>query len=271
MNQTALDAAYNNGAAVSDSLQWLDKWRQRSAVVREVDGAQLDIPYGSKQRQRLDYFPSGTADAPLFVFIHGGYWQRNAKELFSFVASGPTAHGIDVAVIGYTLAPEARLSEIVDEVREGLTFLTKNANRFGFNHGTIYVGGWSAGGHLSAMVCAQSNVKGILAISGIFDLEPIALSYLNASLQLTPDEIATLSPLKTLVPNAVQQCIAVGGNELPELKRQSALYAETAQRLGLPARLHCLAGHHHFSILDELSDPNGVLTSELLKQIQERQ
>ena len=271
MTQIALDAAYNNGAAVSDSLQWLDTWRKRSATLREVDGAQLDIPYGLKQRQRLDFFSSGAAAAPLFVFIHGGYWQRNAKELFSFVASGPMAHGIDVAVIGYTLAPEARLSEIVDEVQEGLAFLRKNANLFRFNPETIYVGGWSAGGHLAAMVCNHPDVKGVLAISGIFDLEPIALSYLNAPLQLNPHEIATLSPLKTLGPGAVQQCVAVGGNELPELKRQSALYAETAQRLRLPASLYSLSGHHHFSILDELSDPDGVLTCELLKQMQKRQ
>lgn len=267
MNQVALDAAYNNGAAVSDSPQWIDKWRERSAMLRATDTAQLEISYGSKQRQRFDYFPSGVVNAPLFVFIHGGYWQRNDKELFSFVAGGPMAHGIDVTVIGYTLAPEAGLTEIVEEIREGLAFLRKDANRFGFNSEKIYVGGWSAGGHLSAMACGDPNVKGILAISGIFDLEPIALSYLNAPLQLNPNEIENLSPFQILRPGVARQCIAVGGNELPELQRQSSLYAETARRLRSPITLRTLPGHHHFSILDELYDPNGVLTGELVKLV----
>ena len=268
MDQASLDAAYNNGAAVPDNAGWLDKWRERSAMIRESKTAQLDIPYSSKVRTRLDYFPSGVENAPVFVFIHGGYWQRNAKELFSFAANGPVTRGINAAVIGYTLAPEASLTEIVSEIRQGLAFLHQNGSRFGFNAEQIYVGGWSAGGHLSALVCDEPAVKGSLAISGIFDLEPIALSYINAPLQLHPDEIETLSPLRTLKSGSARQCITVGGNELLELQRQSSLYVETARMLRLPATIRTLPGHHHFSILDELFEPAGMLTAELLKLIE---
>src|SRR6516162_3337520 len=96
MDRAALDAAYNN-----------------SAAVRASPRARLDIPYGSRPRARFDYFPCGKARAPLFVFIHGGYWQRNDKDMFAFIADGPRAHGIDVAVLGYTLAPDIRLADIV--------------------------------------------------------------------------------------------------------------------------------------------------------------
>src|SRR5215472_16344617 len=110
MHLAALDAAYNNGAAVTDSEDWLTRWRELSAAVRSSSHARLDVPYGSRTRARFDYFTSGAVRPPLFVFIHGGYWQRNDKNMFAFVAEGPRAHGIDVALLGYTLAPQARLT-----------------------------------------------------------------------------------------------------------------------------------------------------------------
>lgn len=263
MDRATLDAAYNNSAAVADSSEWLADWQMRSAASRSMSAAQLDIPYGEQGRARFDYFPCGRSDAPLFVFIHGGYWQRNAKEIFSFVSEGPRGHGIDVAVLGYTLAPAARLPEIVSEVRQALTYLRDHADRFGFNPNKIYVGGWSAGGHLAAIASGWPDVRGALVISGIFDLEPIALSYINEPLRLDSDEIENYSPLHLLRPGIAPQCLAVGGDELSELKRQSSSYAEAASRLDLPVRLRLLNGHHHFSILDELAKPDGALTGEL--------
>src|SRR5262245_21881509 len=146
MDRAALDAAYNNGAAVADSPDYLTRWRDRSSLVRMRGNAVLDLRYGARLRAALDFFSSGDPKAPLFVFIHGGYWQRNEKETFSFVAEGPMARGIDVAVVGYTLAPEARLSEIVAEIREALTYLDRRADELGFDRERIFVGGWSAGG-----------------------------------------------------------------------------------------------------------------------------
>ena len=110
MDRTALDAAYNNSEAVADSPQWLARWRERSALVRARPAAKLDIAYGPRPRERLDYFSCGKTGAPLFVFIHGGYWQRNDKDMFAFLADGPLAHDIDVAMVGYTLAPDLGLS-----------------------------------------------------------------------------------------------------------------------------------------------------------------
>lgn len=263
MDRATLDASYNNSAAVTDSSEWLADWRVRSGASRALPDAQLDVPYGEQERARLDYFPCGVRGAPLFVFIHGGYWQRNAKEIFSFVSEGPRAQGIDVAVLGYTLAPAARLSDIVGEVQAALAFLGRHADRFGFEPMQIYVGGWSAGGHLAAVASTWPNVRGALVISGIFDLEPIALSYINDPLRLDRDEIENYSPLYLLRPGAAPQILTVGGNELTELRRQSAAYAEAAGKLGLPVKLRVLPGHHHFSILDELSKPDGVLTDEL--------
>ena len=123
MDRATLDAAYDNTAAVADSQDYRARWWEASAAIRAQPQSRLDLRYGARPRATLDYFPSGAGHAPLFVFIHGGYWQRNEKERFSFVALGPRAHDINVAVPGYTLAPDARLTDIVAEVRQALTFL----------------------------------------------------------------------------------------------------------------------------------------------------
>ncbi|PZA13810.1 alpha/beta hydrolase [Rhodopseudomonas palustris] len=264
MDRTALDAAYNNSAAVGDSPEWLARWRERSAVRRAGPNVRLDIPYAGRERTSLDYFGSGEAGAPLLVFLHGGYWQRNSKEMFSFVAGGPNARGIDVAVVGYTLAPAARLSDIVAEVDQALEYLAGHAERFGFDRDRIVVGGWSAGGHLASVAATRPEVRGALCISGIFDLDPIALCYLNDLLQLDRGEIELLSPIRRAKLGAAPQSLAVGGDELPELRRQSADYADVGRRAGLRVRQRTLPGHHHFSILDELARADGALTAELL-------
>jgi arylformamidase len=267
MDRAALDAAYNNGAAVADSPDWLTRWRERSAAVRSSPQARLDIPFGSRPRARFDYFPAGETRPPLFVFIHGGYWQRNDKDMFAFLADGPRAHGIDVAVLGYTLAPDVRLTEIVGEIHQALTVLTERADDFGFDRGRLFVGGWSAGGHLTAIVSTHPAFRGGLPISGIFDLEPIALNYLNEKLGLDPGEIAALSPLRMLSGRMPPLRLFVGDDELPELRRQSATYADAAGERGLPVALTVLPGRHHYSILDELSRPDGAITRALVELI----
>jgi arylformamidase len=265
MDRAALDAAYNNSEAVADSPQWLARWRERSAVLRGAasQARLIDLPYGSRPRARLDYFPAGTREPPLFVFIHGGYWQRNDKDMFAFVADGPRAHGIDVAVVGYTLAPQARLGEIVEEIKTALSYLSEQADDFGFDRSRLFVGGWSAGGHLTAIVAGHPACRGGIPISGIFDLTPIALNYLNEKLRLDPSEVASLSPLRVLPDRMAPLRMFVGKRELPELKRQSSAYADAARRGDLPVELTMLPEHHHFSILDEISAPDGAITRAL--------
>lgn len=267
MDRAALDAAYDNTAAVADSQEYRTRWWEASAVIRAQPLSQLDLRYGVRPRATLDYFPSGSAGSPLFVFVHGGYWQRNEKERFSFLASGPLARGINVAVPGYTLAPEARLTDIVAEVRQALTFLADCDGTLGFDRGSIYIGGWSAGGHLAAAVADHPAVRGAMPISGIFDLEPIALGVLNDNLQLSAEEIAKLSPQKNLASRSPPLRLFVGGAELPELKRQSQDYAAAAHARGLRVSLSILHGHHHFSILDELAHPDGAMVRALVDLI----
>ena len=121
MTRDRLGAAYNNGLAFKDSERRLAGWEARTAKLRaRSDPALLDLPYGPKPRNKIDLYRAGPQSAPLLVHVHGGYWQRNSKEVFGCMAEGPLAHGVDVAMVGYTLAPEASLTEIVGEVRAAM-------------------------------------------------------------------------------------------------------------------------------------------------------
>jgi acetyl esterase/lipase len=124
----------------------------------------LDQSYGARARNKIDIFRCGKADAPLLAYIHGGYWQRNAKEFYACLAEGPLARGMDAAMIGYTLAPEATLTAIVDEIRAALRWLRAEGPRLGLTVAALIAAGWSAGGHLTAMGLAEADAG--LAISG---------------------------------------------------------------------------------------------------------
>lgn len=223
----------------------------------------LDLVYGDASRTQLDFFATKRAGAPTLLFFHGGYWQRNAKEGFSFVAEGPLAGGFNVAVAGYTLAPEARMDSIVREARTALRWLHQNLATLGGDPTRLYVSGWSAGGHLTAMLMDEPLVAGGLAISGLFDLEPIRLCYLNEKLSLDAEEARRNSPLLNLPARAAKLIIAYGSDELAELKRQSNEFAAAWSGRGLPGEIIEVAGCHHYAVLEELARPDGFLAKTL--------
>jgi arylformamidase len=258
MTRAQLDAAYNNSAAVKNSAEKLDEWARRSAQTRaRRPDALLDLAYGQRPRNRIDLFRCGRPRAPLLIFIHGGYWQRNSKEMFSCMADGALANVFDVALIGYTLAPDATLTEIVGEVRAAVRWLRAEGPRFGAGMSKVIVSGWSAGGHLTALALAEADAG--LAISGIFDLEPCRLNYLNEKLNLTLREQADLSPIRRLPSSSPPLAIAFGTAELSELQRQSRDYVSARQAAKLPTEMLALEGHDHFSMLEELARPDGKL------------
>jgi arylformamidase len=164
MTRSQLDAAYNNSVAVANSAEKIADWRDRSASFRAQHSQSLDLRYGDRPRNRIDVFPCGRAGAPLFVFFHGGYWQRNEKGMFSRMGEGPVVAGFDVALPGYTLAPDASLTEIVAEARDAVCWLRREHPN-GVAGARLIVGGWSAGGHLTAMTMDLPEVDAGLSIS----------------------------------------------------------------------------------------------------------
>jgi len=267
MDRTQLDAAYNNTAAVPPRDAIVADWAARSATVRREHAGHLDLPYGDSPRERLDLFLAADPKAPTLAFIHGGYWQRNDKESFAFFAEGLLPLGINLAVVEYTLAPAARLDRIVAELRRSVGWLAEHLGDYGAEAARLYVAGHSAGGHLTAMTMPLPVVRGGLAISGIYDLEPIRLNYLNEKLGLDAAEAERNSPLLHLPAMAAELVVAYGTGELPELCRQSIEYAQAWTERGLAGHLLAVDGADHFTILEALADPRGALTLALLDMI----
>jgi arylformamidase len=263
MNRAQLDAAYDNNAVVPDAARRRDGWISRSAEMQKKNPELLDLAYGPRERNRIDVFRCGKANAPLFCFIHGGYWQRNSKDIFSCMMAGPLAHGFDAAMIGYTLCPDVTLTELVAETHAAIRYLRKEGPRRGFGTGKLIVSGWSAGGHLTASALPLDEVDAGLAISGIYDIEPCRLNYLNEKLNLTAAEVAALSPILHLPNRKVPVTVAFGTDELPELQRQSRDYHQARVAAGLPSTLLPLETCNHFSIMDELEKADGRLTAAL--------
>jgi arylformamidase len=263
LDRVALGEAYNSAAAVPDSAAIIASWEWRSAKLRQRADAKLDLAYGPRPRNRIDLFTCAAPHAPTLVFIHGGYWQMRAKESFAFVAAGPLASGMNVALVGYTLAPAASMDEMVAEIRSALDWLAAELPALGGDAEKLLLSGWSAGAQLAAMTMDRASVRGCLAISGIYDLEPMRHCYVNDKLCL--DEAAALrnSPIHARPSAKIPLAIVVGGAELPLMLQQSADYAEARSQQGMSALWREIPGADHFSILDEMEASDGQITDGL--------
>jgi arylformamidase len=268
MSQQERDLGLNNGVAVPESADIVAGWDQRSALMRAQYSDHLDLRYGPRERNRIDFLKAAEA-GPTLLFIHGGYWQTRAKETFTVFAGGPMAHGINVALIGYTLAPDATLDEIVAEIHHGLDFLAAQLLALGGDPDRIVVSGWSAGGHLTSLALSHPHVKAGMAISGIYDLEPIRHSYLNVKLGLDEATSRRNSPMMQAGGVLKPLSLVVGSAELPLLRRQTADFAGHRAKHGLPVTYEEIPGANHFSIMDELVCPTGRITT-LIRQLFER-
>ncbi|MGB8399155.1 alpha/beta hydrolase [Bradyrhizobium sp.] len=268
MSRQDRDLGLNNGAAVAGSAELVAGWEQRSAEMRQRYPDHIDLGYGPRERNRMDFLKAGEG-APTLLFIHGGYWQARAKEVFTVVAEGPMAHGINVALIGYTLAPDATLDEIVAEIHAGIDFLAKQLPALGAGADGIVVSGWSAGGHLTSMALSHPFVRAGMAISGIYDLEPIRHSYLNDKLGLDEAMSRRNSPMAEAGGPIKPLSLVVGSAELPLLRRQTADFAGHRARYGLPVTYEEIPGADHFTIMNEMMSPKGRITT-LIRQLLER-
>ena len=261
LDRASLDKAYNNAAAVANSAALVAAWERRSAILRRQYSGTLDLSYGPRPRNRIDFLKSSAPAAPTLIFLHGGYWQMRSKEAFTFVASGPLSAGINVALVGYTLAPEISIDEMVAEIRRALDWLVSGLPALGADPSKIFLSGWSAGAHLAAVAMDHPSVRGCVAISGIYDLEPMRHCYVNDKLRLDEDAARRNSPIRQQSSPALPLAVVVGGAEVPLMYQQSADYAAERAKRGLPVAFHEIPGADHFSILEDMERADGRLTA----------
>jgi arylformamidase len=233
-----LDLEYNPRLRIADAVAGYTRWRRDAASARELLGGRLDIPYGPAAAERLDFFPAAGSAKPLLVFIHGGYWRSFDKADFSWVAPAYVAAGTSVAIVNYGLMPVTPLAQIVDEVRRACAWIFDHAGSLAIDRGRIFCSGHSAGGHLTGMMLAtdwsrasqhlpRALLAGGVAISGVFDLEPLTRApFLRDDLRLDADAARELSPAYLPWANEAPLLRVVGALESDEFHRQSQLMAD---------------------------------------------
>jgi arylformamidase len=268
------EAEYNNRRRVPEYPEIAERWALLANAYRLAGDTELDQPYGARERQRYDLFHAASRDAPLVVYIHGGYWQRGDRKDYSFVARELNANGITVAIPSYALCPAASVMEISDEIQQCLATLWKKLKR----HPVVI--GHSAGGHLTAEMLARDFggfagvpndlVRSGCAISGVFDLAPLIGTSINELLNLTRGTARAASPLfRPPPPKGKRLVAAVGGEESAEFQRQSREIAENWRRVGVAAECEVIAGTNHFTIVDELVRPGSGLLTRIVSMARE--
>jgi len=266
MSLQARNLAYFNTAHVGAefALQKTEGWAAASKVLREQRQKHLDLAYGPHARTKWDLYPAADPKAPCFVHIHGGYWQRGSKEIYACLAEGALAHGWSAALPGYTLAPDASLTQITRELRSAFDWLDAKGAEHGIA-GPIIVTGWSAGGHLTAFLLEHPRIAAGLAVSGVFELAPLRDSpHVNDKVKLTEVEVETLSPMRLPSVNKPLS-VAHGTGELPAMIATSRDYHAYRSRSHLPGDLIPIVKANHFTILDEFRLPDSRLTRAALE------
>ncbi len=276
-DQAQLDAQYNLRLRHPDFQDFFDRNEQESERVRRIYPCDLDIPYGESKGEKLDIFPAQSPDSPVQLFIHGGYWQLLDKRDYCFVAEPFVEAGCMVVVINYTLAPDADMHEIVRQSRAAVAWTYENARTYNGDPSRIYISGHSAGGHLVAMMMETDwasawglpadLVKGGCAVSGIFDLEPIRLSYLNQAVGMDAQVSERNSPLYHLPRGVAPLIISVGALETDEFLRHALEFSTALKNAGHPYEHLVLPDQHHFSMVQELGKEESPLTKAIFRQM----
>lgn len=275
---SALEADYNIVAARGGVDDILQRWAAQSAVQRDETDASLECAYGCGERERLDVFRSGASNAPLYVYIHGGYWQRGDKSLYSFITKPFLDAGIDVALIGYPLCPQVSMSALFDSIRRAMAWLYLNAGELGVSAARINLCGHSAGGHLAAMsLCNDWSdidtslptdlLKTVIPFSGLYDLEPLQHTTISEALQLTQGELHRLSPVFLKPAVDVPLLTVVGGGETGEFFRQTEqLHGAWSRYLSQVDRF-VEPDVDHMDLIDRLADSDSQLFRRILDWI----
>jgi len=267
-SQAQIDAQYNPSIALAATDQPLQHFAAQAVRARAALRCELDIPYGPTLEETLDIFPADIPNAPVFVFIHGGYWRALSSKDFSGIAQGLQPLGITTVVVNYALCPFVTIDEITRQTRAACAWVLHHIAQHGGDPTRVAIGGHSAGGHLTAMNLQtewardyglpQDPFAGAILFSGLYDLAPLRYSYLQPLIQLDDGIIRRNSPAFMARPCATPLWITWGGAESTEFARQSRLYRDAWEAAGNQALLQEQPGANHFTVLHGFDDQNSL-------------
>jgi len=266
MDQQSLNDAYNNHKAVPESEAIISHWIERSKAFRDSHPQYLDISYGPLERQKIDYYSAGP-NTPVVIFIHGGFWQAYSKNDFACFAEAYLKEGISVAMVDYPIAPDASMDQIVASSNNAVVFISQHISEWGGNPNNVLLSGWSAGGHLCITSMKSMQVKAAVAISGIYELEPLISSFINKKLQMDLAMAKRNSPLLHLPTGNTPIDLFVGGGELSGMREQTFHFAEQLKVCKYPVVLTEIPGKNHFEMLNQFGAPEGLVHRRIVSVI----
>ncbi|PWB27189.1 alpha/beta hydrolase [Flavobacterium sp. HTF] len=271
--QEQLDTEYDVEKAVPSFPEYINEFVSSSAGARKILKERTVIAYGATLMERLTVYPAKDADAPVLIFIHGGYWKIGLGDDYDFVALGAAKANFTIVIVNYDLAPKVSIPEMVRQIRSSIAWTSQNISGFNGNPERIFVAGHSAGGHLAAMSATtnwsdyglpQNTVKGILAVSGLFDLDPVSHTFVQPAVRITSEQILSSSPIRLIVSSEIPLIIAWGEKETAAFRTQSSNYLEAWQKAGNKGSSLIVSGADHFSILREFMTEDGLLTKAVI-------
>jgi arylformamidase len=240
-------------AAVSMQAVFEQKRKLGTAFRAKHPDAAYDVSYGPGPNEKFDlFYPQQKGVRPLWVFIHGGYWQASDKNDVHDLATQMLKAGYVVVTPNYDLCAPATLAVIVGQMQRCMTYLHDNASSLGFDPDAFNIAGTSAGGHLAAFLACDPSlpfIRSALAISGLLQLEPVAMLLAGRILGLDLATARELSPAHMTPRRGTYVGIAVGELESDEFRRQSSELARQWNASFLEVK-----GRVHFNVTDDLAD-----------------
>jgi len=277
-SQEELDWQYNNRERVPTSVEIMADYAKRGEKFIADAPHAFDLPFGDTPAEVIDVYPASNGDTntPVMIYFHGGYWFSRHKDDFRFLPEGFAPAGAMVVVVNYALIPDVDMAELIRQCRASVVWAHQNAATYGGNPDNLYIAGHSAGGHITAMMFATdwsewnvptSSIKGGFAISGLYDLEPIRLNYMNPTLGFTEETVAEYSPLH-LTPTVKSPIVfAVGGAETPEFQRHNTLLSGPWARAGVSCEEIVVPEMNHFTILNDFATAGHTLNTQMYKMM----
>lgn len=261
-DQATLDRLYNPRLSTPSATATIARYTAKSREVATRFRCVRDLAYGDTADERLDLvLPAKPKAAPVLLFLHGGQWQLLSKDDSLFPAPPFVERGAIFAAISFGAVPQEPLETLIERAHRALAWLVANIARHGGDPTRIVIAGHSSGAHLSAMtvVSEAPSLRGAVLVSGLYDLEPVRLSYRNEVLKLDAPRAAALSPLRHLPAKGCPIVVATAETDTAEFIRQSGDFANAwANRVAPVTRLHVM-GQDHFTLIETLADPASPL------------
>ena len=244
----------------------------QSYLCRICFNASLDVSYGTSSGETLDIFPARNSNAPVFVFIHGGYFRALDKSQYSYLAQSFVRAGCSLVVVNYDLAPKVSVKDIIAQNIKAFSWVHHNIHRWQGNADHIVVGGHSVGAFLTAKILAynwpqkiRASIKGAVLLSGLYDLTQMRQSFLNQVLNLSNHDVVSLSPMFESIGIVPEILLAVGDDETNEFIRQSKAYGSKLTNQGCCVDTMILKEKNHYTVSRLLNHNDNELMKKIMK------